>query len=111
MSYLSDSLYLSSGVWNSGHLAPAWVEFDLGSPRVITSVRLIPEQSPAGSVTHEIYAGSLPAPTALIATLSSQSDNLEPMAGLVNTYARYLRFKTTSSPSWVAFREIEIYGY
>lgn len=107
---MSDSLYLS-GLWNSGHLAPAWVEFDLGSSKVITSIRATPEQFPAGAVVHQIYAGNTPAPTSLITTLSGPGANMEPMATAVGTYARYIRIYTVTSPSWVAWREVEIYGY
>lgn len=111
VNYLSDGLYLTN-TWNAGHFAPAWVEFDLGSSRVITSIRAVPEQSPAGAVTHYVYAGNSPAPTTLVATLSSSNgDVMEPLASTVGTYARYVRVYTSSSPSYVAWREVEIYGY
>lgn len=108
---LFDGLYLTDS-WNAGHYAPAWVQFDLGSPKIITGIRLTPEQFPAGSVTHHVYAGNAPLPSSLVATLSSPvSANLEPLSAGISTTARYVLIYTAASPSWVAFREIEIYGY
>lgn len=107
---LVDSLYLS-GVWNAGHGAPAWVEIDLGAQKTVTRIRLTPEQDPEGAVVHYIYAGSSPSPTNLVATISGNGATLEPFAASLGAPARYVRIYTVSSPSWVAWREIELYGY
>jgi len=112
VNFLSDSLYLSTNVWNAGHFAPAWVEFDLGATKTITGIRAVPEQFPSGSVSHTIYAGNSPAPSTPVGTLSSSSGNvLEPLSTAISASARYIRIYTSTSPSHVAWREIEIYGY
>ncbi len=72
---------------------------------------MVPDQSPDGFAVHEIYAGNSPAPQNLIATVSANGGILEPFAAELNTSGRYVRVKTVSSPSWVAWREVEIYGF
>lgn len=109
--YVSDGLYLSPNIWNSGHAAPAWIEFDLVYPRTLASIRLTPEQFPSGGVVHQIYVGNATPPTTLVATISQNSQNLAALAtGLNSTVGRYVRVLTTSSPSWIAWREVEVYG-
>jgi hypothetical protein len=106
-----DSIYLSLDVWNAGHGAPAWIEYDLGSTKTLTSIRLTTEQSPEGNAVHRIYAGDTPAPTTLVGTILGYGRTLEPLAAELGGSARYVRVLTESSPSWVAWREVEIYGY
>ncbi len=108
--YVSDSRYLS-GVWNAGHGPPAWIEFDLGSSKTLRAIRLVPEQWPEGNAVHRIYAGSTASPTTLIATINGYGTILEPLAKELSAIARYVRVLTESSTSWVAWREVEIYGY
>ena len=99
--------------WNSGQAAPAWVEIDLGAVRQVTDIRLSPSQNPDGNATHLIYAGSSPAPTNLVASVSKFVSDFEPISLSLSPVvsARYVRILTQSSPSWVAWYEIEIYGY
>lgn len=98
--------------WNAGHGTPGWIEFDLGTTRWISAIRMTPEMSPSSSsVVHNVYAGNTPAPTSLVKVFSETASMLEPIAGDVGTYARYVRIQTSTSPSWVAWREIEILGY
>lgn len=111
-SYVVDKLYANSLlVWNSGGVAPAWIQFDLGSSRSLQGIRLTPEQSPAsGFMTHEIYVGNTSPPTTLVATISGTTVRREPIVRNFNATGRYVRVLTTASSSWVAWREIEIYG-
>jgi subtilisin family serine protease len=111
MDAVNDGLYLSTRVWNAGHGAPAWIEFDLGATKCITSVRLTPEQTPEGYVLHYIYAGDYPNPPFAVAGINDYGRTLEPLSRSVGACGRYLRVETTQSPSWVAWREIEILGY
>ena len=106
-----DSVYTDWG-WISGHAAPGWIELDLGSTRTLESVRLSPDQDPPGNVVHYVYAGDSPSPTTLVAVVSGNGAVLEPFVAYLGFYsARYVRIYTASSPSWVAWREIEVYGY
>jgi F5/8 type C domain len=94
--------------WNSGGWAPAWIELDLKHTVTLTNVHLLVGQSPAGPTTHQVYFGSSPAPTALIATLSGSTKDMQWLDIDVpgQPTGRYLRVLTTASPSWVAWREI-----
>jgi hypothetical protein len=93
--------------WISGGFAPQWIEADLGSVHAIKKVRLMVEQTPAGATTHVISIDGT-----VVATLSgtfAEQSTIE--ADLVNApvSGRRVRVTTTSSPSWVGWREIMIY--
>jgi hypothetical protein len=95
--------------WNSGGGPPAWIELDLKRTVTLAKVRLLVEQSPAGPTTHQLYFGPSPAPTALIATLSGTTSDMQWLEADVSDpkpSGRYLLVLTTASPSWVAWREI-----
>jgi hypothetical protein len=97
--------------WNSGGFPPAWIELDLKQTLTLSKVRLLVGQDPAGPTTHQLYFGSSPAPTALIATLSVFSNDMQWLEADIpdpKPSGRYLRVQTTTSPSWVAWREIVV---
>jgi subtilisin family serine protease len=106
-----DGYYTITG-WNAGHGAPAWIEFDLGTTRNLWGIRLTPEVSPEGPATHQIWVGDTPNPTTLVGRISTTARNMVPQtAALGNAPDRYVRVVTLDSPSWVAWTEIELYGY
>ena len=111
-SYAVDRNYLSNS-WNAGNAGAAWIELDLGAVKSIDSLRLTPSQAPNGNVTHYVYAGSSQSPTTLVAVVSGNGRDLEPFVAYVGNYpARYVRVHTLAGhPSWVAWRELEVYGY
>ena len=97
--------------WNSGTYPPAWIELDLKRTVTLSKVGLLVGQNPAGPTTHQLYFGSSPAPTALIATLSGNTQDMQWLEVDVpdpKPTGRYLRVLTTESPSWVAWREIVV---
>jgi len=97
-------------VWNAGAFAPAWIQLDLGEPVSISKVRLNISQVPSGPSTHVIAGGPTPEALVPIGTIDGDTtDNqwLEVAAPAANV--RYLRISTTKSPSWVSWREIEVY--
>jgi hypothetical protein len=112
--------------WNSGDYSPQWIELDLGRPIPIEEIRLLTAQSPAGAVTFTVSVGDDHASmrTATTQQLSLQDNQWIDLAGpwapdstnaggqTVHTMGnvRYVRISTTSSPSWVAWKEIEVYG-
>jgi len=114
-----DGLYLT-GLWNAGGGAPAWVEFDLGSSKSVKSMRLVSEVSPSPAAgTHQIYVGPATGGAGscagtgmtLVSTITGGQATLEPLSvAFTPTNGRYVRVCTTSLASWVAWREIEIYG-
>ena len=98
-------------LWNSGGDASQWIEIDLGAEYNILRIELTPSQFPAGETAHRILlAGSDSQFSERHVFQSFTSD------GQVLTFSpqdpipsiRYVRVETTSSPSWVAWREIEV---
>lgn len=86
---------------------------DLGSNYVIAEVRLLPSQSPAGETIHRLLVKG-PATNheyVLLHTLQGVTADSrwltfklpEPLQGI-----RYIRVETTSSLSWIGWREIEV---
>jgi RHS repeat-associated protein len=100
-------------MWNSGGFAPQWIQLDLGQPSTISQIRLNVAQLPNGQTTHEIYGGTDPQALTLMRTISGATQDgqwLEPTFSPAVSNIRYLQIRTTASPSWVAWNEIEVYG-
>ena len=99
--------------WNSGGGPLQWIQIDLGESYTIAEIRLTVAQSPAGDTTHVVYgSGTSTGRYRVILHVfrgpTDDSDVLvfrpdEPIPGV-----RVLRIETTLSPSWVAWREIEV---
>lgn len=99
--------------WDSGSGAPQWIMLDLGQPQTINRLKLHVAQSPAGRTVHTIEAG--PSATNLkyvqkIDSLTSRDTPLDLalLSPIPNT--RYIKITTSVSPSWVAWKEIEVYA-
>jgi predicted amidohydrolase YtcJ len=99
--------------WNAGHHPPQWIEIDLGGPATIEAIRLVVAQDPAGATHHRII-GSAPSSKATIlkeiAGTTKDGDVLAVTPATPWTGLRIIRIETVKSPSWVAWREIEIIG-
>lgn len=99
--------------WGSGAPPPQWIEFDLGSPTTIALIRLRLSQYPAGVTVYQLL-GKGSATNGKFILLhefrgnTADLDVLEyrPSTPLQNI--QFIRVETISSPSWVAWREIEI---
>jgi hypothetical protein len=102
---------LPSTSWNAGTGAPSYITVDLGRTTAISKIRLQVNQTPDGNTLHFIYVGEHPSSGLThAATLSGWTVNgqwleLAQPIGPV----RYVKIVTQVSPSWVAWREIEIY--
>ena len=100
--------------WNAGAPAPQWIEVDLGSPHTINRIVLTVSQSPSGNTTHRVSGrGTASEPYRLLQelhgmTTDQQAVELKPTTSWENV--RFLKVETLSSPSWVAWREVEVYG-
>jgi len=94
--------------WVSGGYAPQWVEIDLGTTENLAYIKLIVSQAPFGPTIHNVFAGTEPAPTALLAQFSGNTLQGQQLQAWLNVNARYVRVQTTSSPSWVAWQNIII---
>lgn len=96
-------------VWNSGKFPAQWIQFDLGEFKGISRVRLTVAQTPAGTTTHKIYMGNSTSTLELANSFTSYTSDGMTIEIPVQQGGRYLRVETSKSPSWVAWREIEIY--
>jgi predicted amidohydrolase YtcJ len=100
-------------VWNAEESSPQWIQIDLGAESTISSIRLTVAQYPNGTTSHQILAGASASelkPVREISGYTSDNDVLEiipdkPLSGI-----RFIKVLTTQSPSWVAWREIEVFG-
>ena len=98
-------------IWNSGDDAEQWIQIDFGEARTITEIKLTIAQYPEGETIHQIWAGTSEQDLQLVYEFSRKTadgDTLEfhppdPLAGI-----RVVRIITPTSPSWVAWRELEI---
>jgi predicted amidohydrolase YtcJ len=97
--------------WNSGGDPEQWIQIDLGGPMTVSAIKLVVAQTPEGATSHQIWAGADPNTLALVHQFdgtTKDGDTLEfqPTSPLSNI--RYVKILTTESPSWVAWREIEV---
>jgi hypothetical protein len=100
-------------IWNSGSGPEQWIQIDLGEPRPISSIRLTVAQAPEGETVHQIWGGEADSNLQLLHEFkgfTSESQVLEFAPSAPINGIRFLRIVTTQSPSWVAWREIEING-
>jgi RNA polymerase sigma factor (sigma-70 family) len=102
-------------MWNAGDYAPQWIEADLGSATRLDTLVLHMTQLPAGATTHEVWLsdeaiGADHARAKLVHTFHGHTDDNQRLAlrfprGLC---ARHVQIRTTRSPSWVAWLEVEL---
>ncbi|MEK6190838.1 MAG: discoidin domain-containing protein [Chloroflexota bacterium] len=101
-------------IWNAGRGWPAWIEIDLGQATSLSELRLTVAQTPTGVTEHHVWGrvdagGEL----VLLGTLSGVTTDYQTLRlNSPGTWpaVRWLRIETTASPSWVAWREIEVAG-
>jgi hypothetical protein len=97
--------------WGSGADAPQYIEIALDSPRSVDEIRLTVAQFPEGPTRHEVWVGQPGSPLVLVHVFdgpTAEPDVLvfspeEPLQ-----HVAVVRIVTTVSPSWVAWREINI---
>lgn len=97
--------------WNSGGFAPQWFEVDLGADVPVTCMRLLPDQRPDGSVTHQVVGRTTSGQEVLLARyegFAAGGQWLE-LASETAVPVRYVRIATSASPSWIAWFEVELF--
>jgi len=100
-------------VWSAGGHPTQWIEVDLGAAFALDRVSLRTAQSPAGATTHRVWGRARDEPLRRLGEFKSETSDdqlLELSSAADWPVVRYLRIETTESPSWVAWREIEVYG-
>jgi hypothetical protein len=101
--------------WGAAAPPQQWVMLDLGAPMTVAEIRLVASQSPAGETLHRLFVKGSGTGNELIlvqefAGTTSDAQLLvykppQPMEGI-----QYIRVETLKSPSWVAWREIQVIG-
>jgi hypothetical protein len=104
---------IADTIWSAGGGPPAYLEIDLGAVLAIGEIRLLVAQSPAGTTHHRVTCRTTAGGTAkVLGDLTSATADLDqlilPVAPSVT--CRFVRVRTIESPSWVAWREIEVYA-
>lgn len=98
-------------IWSSGDYAKQWIDVGLARPLRKGTVTLVVSQYPDGHTRHRVYGrmregGDL----VLLHTFTGDTHDGQVLsfdfAG--DTDFRFLRVETVTSPSWVAWREIEV---
>ncbi|MQC26621.1 MAG: hypothetical protein DWG76_04115 [Chloroflexi bacterium] len=100
--------------WSAGDSPTQWIEIDLGAAAAISEIRLLPSQSPAGSTVHRILGCKSAGGREELHVFRGNTEDgqwlefspAQPLQGYT-----CLRIETIESPSWVAWREIEILGF
>jgi hypothetical protein len=104
----------SATQWGAGAGPVQWIEIDLGQLYAITEVRLLVAQYPQGETVHRIQvraeSGAAYVEIHEFSGVTEDNDWLTltldaPMEGV-----RFIRVQTLSSPSWVAWKEIQVFG-
>jgi hypothetical protein len=98
-------------IWNAGAGPVAWIDIDLGAVVSIGHVRLVTAQNPAGPTEHKLLGAAAPGgELVLLTTLSGPTSDYQVLEVDASGWppVRIVRVLTTASPSWVAWREVEI---
>jgi len=99
--------------WSSGHDSTQWIEIDLGKPYTITSLRLTVAQYPSGETTHQVWVRGASGNFHKIYEfdgVTNDSQVLEYIPNFAIANIQVVRILTIKSPSWVSWKEIEIFG-
>jgi hypothetical protein len=98
-------------LWNSGGGPAQWIEIDLGAEYVIQEISLTISQYPEGRTVHRILGKGGTDQFMELTTFDGHTTDgqalsfqaAQPIPGI-----RFIRVETIISPSWVAWREIEV---
>jgi hypothetical protein len=100
--------------WGAGEGPVQWIQVDLQGSYRVTEIRLLVAQYPVGSTTHrmQVRLSSTDSYQTVYEFNGSTSDNdwLVFKPDLPLEGVSQIRIQTIASPSWVAWKEIQVYG-
>jgi len=100
--------------WGAGEGPVQWIQVDLQGNYRVTEIRLLVAQYPVGNTTHRVQVRS--SSSGVYQTVyefngsTSDSDWLVFKPDLPLEDVSQIRIQTIASPSWVAWKEIQVYG-
>ena len=100
-------------LWNSGRLPLGWFRIILDGQYLVERVELVIAQTPPGPTTHEVWLGDGSGTRALYKRFIDDNTEdgqtlevtIEPPRSINEVFIR-----TVHSPSWVAWREVRVFG-
>jgi hypothetical protein len=102
-------------MWNAGGGPQQWIEADLGAVRQLGGLLLVPSMLPDGPTTHEIWVSTQPmggdrTKGRLVHTFKGHTKDRDALRFDFpkGSSGRYVQIRTTASPTWVAWIEIEL---
>jgi hypothetical protein len=103
---------LADTVWGAGDFPPQWIRIELEAPGNIVEIRLQISQYPSGATTHRVWGSGPDGREQMLHEFNSGTQNLQwlsfdppqPWLGI-----QFVRVETIASPSWVGWREIQIF--
>jgi hypothetical protein len=99
--------------WGAGQFAPQWIEIDLGAPVAVAAIRLGVDQFPEGETAHAVLGrppGGSYQELHVFHGATASGDLLEYLPSAPWQGIRWVRIETRASPSWVAWRELEVFA-
>ncbi|MCA9894520.1 MAG: discoidin domain-containing protein, partial [Anaerolineae bacterium] len=98
--------------WGSGGDAPQWLQINLDTPRSVSRVELTVAQWPSGETQHRVYGVLSNGQRVLLKELIGDTQEAVvliielpmPLADVIS-----IRVETLRSPSWVSWKEVEVY--
>ena len=100
-------------IWNSGNYAVQWFMINLNSFYQVDSLELVVAQAPAGETSHEIWLGDISGTLEKYYVFNqidtADGKTLDLAIEPAKIIDRVL-IRTVSSPSWVAWRDVRVFG-
>ncbi|MDR0226335.1 MAG: discoidin domain-containing protein [Burkholderiaceae bacterium] len=98
-------------IWNAGAGPTQWIDIDLGSERMFSVFRMLPAQNPAGNTVHHIWGRNDAGQWFDFGEVAgyTQDNQWIEFKNLLEIPVRTIILQTTTSPSWVAWREFQVY--
>lgn len=100
-------------IWSSKQHAPQWYAIELDQHYLVDRVEMVITQSPPGPTSHEIWLGHGSGPRTFYTRLSDvHTEDGQAVAIPVDPpqNVNEVLILTLKSPSWVAWRELRVYG-
>jgi hypothetical protein len=101
----------SSTFWSSGSFPPQWIQVEFPRPQSIEAVRLTVDQFPNGATTHRLLAIRQLGSSQLLREFNAPTSDLEVLTWMSTAPVPdvvAIRIETTSGPSWVGWRDVEV---